>query len=144
GPLVHWVRWRAEGGYSQMKYNAALRAFCGEGGFRCEHTKITNLGGGVQIGGVGKGPAVPFLVFTVGAYRLNPDTTLPGFTSGDSETMVGLAVGGGLNYRIGQRWGVGADLRFHRFYRKDDSKLIAVNNDNSWFVAPTGQVFFRF
>lgn len=132
GPLMGSLNWVGEYSYNRFAPSDAQSLICILAGVDCEDATINHFGGGVMFsGGSAESSLKPYGLFTVGAYNAGS------FVGGDSNTYFGIGFGGGINFYIGENWGLGGDLHIHGV-RDGDFDVW------NWYMVPAGQVFFSF
>ena len=133
GPITGVFGWRGEYSYDRFQTGSELNCTS------CRDQYINHFAAGVQVTGKTQGGKVlPYGFFTAGGYNKRS------YVSGvDNQTDFGLGFGGGVNYLVGQNWGIGGEVEANTFRLKDEER--AAGQDRwLWYAAPRGQVFFRF
>jgi hypothetical protein len=103
-----------------------------------EHRRLDEFMGGVRFSVPNASRITPYGVVTAGALVLTDHTSASGTSFGsmsntESSTHFGVALGGGVNFRITPRFGIAFDARG-----------IDPIPGTAWYVRTTGGVYFRF
>jgi len=134
GPLAGPLAWRADGGYDRMKLTGQLKDECEFAGGNCKDPSVLHVAGGIQLGGLA-GSTAPYTYGQLGVY--NVDYGL----GADSETDFGVAFGTGVNWAVGEGWGIGVEFEITAFWPKD---TLTGPSGTQWFSTTTFGAFFRF
>jgi opacity protein-like surface antigen len=103
-----------------------------------EHRRLDEFMGGVRFSVPNPSRITPYGVVTAGALVLTDHTSASGpsfrsISSTESSAHFGVAVGGGVNFRITPRFGIAFDARG-----------IYPIPSTAWYLPTTGGVYFRF
>ena len=103
-----------------------------------EHRRLNEFMGGVRFSVPNPSRITPYGVVTAGALVLTDHTSASGTAFGsisntESSVRFGVAVGGGINFRITPRFGIAFDARG-----------IDPIPGTAWYVHTIGGVYFRF
>jgi hypothetical protein len=131
GPLHQALSWRAEFGYDEFECDSET---CGADVLDTT-ISFTRMAGGVQYATTGRAQGYGFLM--VGAYRQALGASSAHLPFSTDEWRFAMAFGGGLNYFLGEKWGIGGEWDFHMVPQSEDRNTI-------WYSTPTGHVFWRF
>jgi opacity protein-like surface antigen len=121
GRIAGPVSWRAELGYDRFRTGDQVLSLCSIAPARCEsHMGVTRIGAGLQLGGKPAGRLAPYAYLTLGLHHVGAGftmeaETLDGITRTDSENDFGMAVGTGVDVRLGERTGLGFEGRYSGF-----------------------------
>ena len=154
-PVLGRLGVRGEVGHNRVSLDDTLRTACEAVLGSCSgELKFTNVSAGLQYGGSGDGGALrmsalrvlPYVYATIGAYQVDGALTATGlpeilrFDDVDA-TYLGLGFGSGVNFRVGEGWGVQGDVRVHAVRPSEDSRDLL---DWAHFVTPSVGVWFSF
>ena len=115
--------WRGEAGYGRLRLPGEVKGACASAGLTCAaHLDVAYFGGGFHFEAGADEAVAPYAYFTMGFYRVGggatvTDPTAPGGirTGAAGENNFGVAVGGGVRFTLGRRWGVSAEGRYSGF-----------------------------
>src|SRR5262249_49803585 len=130
GHLAGPLGWRAEGGYDQLGPDGLFREAC----HHCD-LEIGRFGGGLQATFDEGQHVVPYLYATIGLYHL--DLRHSGAEPHDD---FGWAFAGGVNFRIGDTWGLAVEARDNGVHEHTFSD----SHVDEWYWSPTAMLTWHF
>jgi len=142
GPISDRFQWRIETGYDRVAANDELQAssVCGGVGRVCSDATIKHFTAGVQID-FAAGDVYPYALFQIGWYGQEYQVHAGTINISPSRNDLGLNFGGGVDWFVGDSWGIGGDLKLH-YIAAEENELL--DSNSRWFMTPQGHLFFEF